>query len=91
MLNALKPFAKALAPAVLGAVVSVVNGIAAGSFNATSLKVLGAGLLSAVIAYLVPNRSTAKPAPVVTAASPSPAVVPVETPAPPVAPPPPAP
>jgi hypothetical protein len=64
ILAALKPFAKAIAPAVLGALVSLANALAAGSFNATSLKVLGAGLLSAVIAYLVPNsKPAAAPAP----------------------------
>jgi hypothetical protein len=64
ILAALKPFAKAIAPAVLGAVVSIANALAAGSFNATSLKVLGAGILSAVIAYLVPNvKPTPAPVP----------------------------
>jgi hypothetical protein len=67
ILAALKPFAKAIAPAVLGALVSLANALAAGSFNATSLKVLGAGLLSAVIAYLVPNLPKPTPAPVVPA------------------------
>ena len=56
----LQPYAKAFAPAILGAVAALLNAVAAGSFNGTSAKAIGLGLVSAVVAYFVPNKSAAK-------------------------------
>lgn len=58
-LSTLSPFAKAVSTAATALVSSLVNMAFAGSFDTTSIVVLGCGLLGAVVAYLVPN----KPAP----------------------------
>ena len=62
-LSTLSPFAKAVSVAATALVSSLVNMAFAGSFDTSSIVVLGVGVLSAVVAYLVPN--TQKPAPVV--------------------------
>ena len=54
------PYLKALVPAVLGALVSVINGVIAGSYNQLSVGALALGFLSALGTYLVPN---VKPSP----------------------------
>lgn len=57
MSKTLQPFLKALAPAVLGAVASVVNALVAGTFNTASLATVLGGLVTAAIVYFVPNSA----------------------------------
>lgn len=54
-LSTLSPFAKAVSVAATALVSSLVNMAFAGSFDTTSIVVLGCGVLASVIAYLVPN------------------------------------
>lgn len=61
-LSGVSPFAKAVVPPAAGLVAALVNMAFAGSFNTTSLVVLGVGIASAVVVYLVPNKPAAKPA-----------------------------
>ena len=62
-LSGISPFAKAIVPSVAGLVGSLVNMAFAGSFNTTSIVVLGVGVASALVVYLVPNKAKAAPAP----------------------------
>ncbi|MGH3262326.1 MAG: hypothetical protein ACRDNS_10045, partial [Trebonia sp.] len=61
-LSSLSPFAKAIVPSVAGLAGSLVNMAFAGSFDVTSIVVLGVGVASAVVVYFVPNTAAA-PAP----------------------------
>jgi hypothetical protein len=61
LMSFLKPYLKAIMPAVLGALVSVINTVIAGGFNNLSVGALALGFVSALATYLVPN----KPAPAV--------------------------
>ena len=63
-LATLSRFAKAVVPSVSGLVGSLVNMAFAGSFNTTSIVVLGVGVASALVVYFVPNKAKAAPAPV---------------------------
>lgn len=57
MLKKLAPFWKAIAPAVLGAVASVANALAAGTFNTASIEaVIGGGVVAAIVVYFAPNK-----------------------------------
>lgn len=49
------PFAKALAPLVLALAVAVVQGLVTGEWDSDALKTAGAGIVTAVVVYLVPN------------------------------------
>lgn len=55
MPKSLQPFAKAIAPAVLSLVGALVNSLADGKFDSSSIKVLVGGLVLSAVAYLVPN------------------------------------
>lgn len=55
-LSGLSPFAKAVVPAATALVSAVVDMALAGAFNTTSLVILGVGVVSALVTYLVPNR-----------------------------------
>lgn len=58
----LAPFWKAIGPVVLGAVASVANALAAGTFNTTSLEAVIGGLVAAVVVYFAPaNKPAARP------------------------------
>jgi hypothetical protein len=59
MLKALAPFWKAIAPAVFGALASLANALADGTFNGTSVKLAAGGVVAAILVYLVPNRGAA--------------------------------
>lgn len=63
-LSGVSPFAKAIVPSVSGLVGALVNMAFAGNFNTTSIVVLGVGVASALVVYLVPNKPTPVPAPV---------------------------
>lgn len=63
-LGTLSPFAKAVVPSVAGLVGALVNMAFSGSFNVTSIVVLGVGVASALVVYLVPNKPAAAPTPV---------------------------
>ena len=71
-LSTISPFAKAIVPSAAGLVGALVNMAFAGRFNITSIVVLGVGVASAIVVYLVPNRTAAKPAPVAPVPAPAP-------------------
>ena len=83
-LSTLSPFAKAIVPSAAGLVGALVNMAFAGRFNVTSIVVLGVGVASALVVYLVPNRA-ATPAPAPVAPAPAPAPVTPAAPAKPAA------
>jgi hypothetical protein len=55
-LSSVSPFAKAVSAAATGLVSALINMVFAGSFDTTSLVVLGCGFLSAIVVYFVPNK-----------------------------------
>lgn len=63
ILSGLSPIAKAVVSACTGLVTSLVNMAFAGSFDTTSIVVLAAGAVSAILVYAVPNKAAVKPAP----------------------------
>jgi hypothetical protein len=63
-LSAVSPFAKAVSVAVTALVSSLVNMAFAGSFDTTSIVVLGVGVLSAVVAYFTKNNTPVQTVPV---------------------------
>lgn len=59
MLKKLAPFWKAIAPAVLGAVASVANALAAGTFNTASIEAVIGGVVAAIVVYFAPANKPA--------------------------------
>lgn len=57
LLGPLSPFAKAIVPAVLAVLVVVVNAIFTGGVNTTDLDTAIAGLVAAIVTFLVPNKA----------------------------------
>lgn len=55
-LGRLRPFAKALVPAVLGALSVPISWVATGDFDLGSFRLAVAGVLTAAVVYWVPNR-----------------------------------
>lgn len=55
LLGPLSNFAKAIVPAALALAVAVVNSVAAGSINSTSITIGVSGLVLAIVTYLIPN------------------------------------
>ena len=55
-MSAVSPFLKALAPLALALVVAVIQGIATGEWDSDALKTAGAGIVTALVVYLVPNK-----------------------------------
>ena len=53
----LKPFAKAVTPAVLTVIVVLLQWLSSGTFDETEIATAIAGLLSAILAYAVRNGS----------------------------------
>jgi hypothetical protein len=84
LLGPFAPFAKAIAPFVISAVIAAVNQAASGNTSVT-WKVLAGGILAGISAYLVPNKTPAKAKeptapPEAPVAPPTPAVAPAEPP-----------
>lgn len=62
-LSGVSPFAKAVVPAAAGLVSAFVTMAFTGHFNWPSIEVLGVGVATAIVVYVVPNIEH-KPAPV---------------------------
>lgn len=64
LLSPLSPFAKAIVAPAAALLTAVVNMLIAGSFDTTSIVVLGVGVLAGLATFLIPNKAKAKPTPV---------------------------